>query len=130
MDTQNLRNKELTRNATKEIVHEVSDLVKAFLWCLHQVKICLQEMEYKLIAFLDFLRYIFKDNSIITQSAQLMTFHRQVSYLIPGNLHMPVGIQLDARLRQELMVQCNTIWLQITVQTCISKCTSNSITFF
>ena len=43
---------------------------------------------------------------------------------------MPVGIQLDAKLRQELMVQCNTIRLQITVQTCISKCTSNSITFF
>ena len=66
-------------------------------------------MEYKLIAFLDFLRHIFEDISIITQSAQLMTFHRQVSYLIPGNLHMPVGIQLDARLRLELMVQCNTI---------------------
>ena len=30
----------------------------------------------------------------------------------------------------QFLVQCNTIWLQITVQTSISKCTSNSITFF
>ena len=109
---------------------EVSDLVKEVFWCLDQVKICLQENGISIVEFLDFLKYIFEDNSIITQSAQLMTFHRQVSYLIPGNLHMPVGIQLDARLRQELMVQCNTIWLQITVQTRISKCTSNFTIFF
>ena len=130
MDTQNLWNKELTQNATKGIVYEVSDLVKEVFWCLDQVKICLQENGISIVEFLDFLKYIFKDHSIITQSAQLMTFHRQVSYLIPGNLRIPVGIQLDTRLRQELMVQCNTIWLQITEQTHISKCTSNFTIFF
>ena len=51
MDTQNLRNKELTRNAPKGIVHEVSDLVKEVLWCLDQVKICLQENGISIVVF-------------------------------------------------------------------------------
>ena len=91
----------ITRIANKRI------LAKYFLYSL-QVNYLHWKLSASRSIFSCYATF-FEDNSIITQSAQLMTFYRQVSYLIPGNLHMPVGIQLDARLRQELMVQCNTI---------------------